>query len=278
VAGAALDVFETEPPGVTPLISKERVICTPHLGASTKEAQTNVARAVAAQIVDYLKNGTIINAVNVPSVTGELLKKIGPYLSLAEQMGCLQAQLPQGPIKEVVIEYDGNFNGFDLTPITTAVLKGLLSPIVKDDVNFVNAQTLAKERGIKVTEATSKEVTDYLNLITVKTITSDTTSTVSGTLFGKKDPRIVKINKFRLEMIPSGHMALINNIDKPGSIGEIGATLGNYGINIGRMQVGQEEDGDRNIIFLTTDTPIPPEVAEEMRHLSLVKSVITLEF
>ena len=278
VAGAALDVFEQEPPSETALIGLDRIVCTPHLGASTKEAQTKVARTIAEQIIDYLKHGTIVNAVNVSSVTGDLLEKIGPYLTLAEQMGCLQAQLPQGPIKEVAIEYEGDFNGLDLSPVTTAVLKGLLTPIVKDDVNFVNAQALAKERGIKVTETNSKKALEYLNLITVKTITSEATSTVSGTLFGKKDPRIVKINKFRLEMIPSGHMALINNIDKPGSIGEIGVTLGDHGINIGRMQVGQEEDGDRNIIFLTTDTPIPPDVAEAMRHLSLVKTVITLEF
>jgi D-3-phosphoglycerate dehydrogenase len=278
VAGAALDVFETEPPGVTPLISLNRVICTPHLGASTKEAQTNVAMAIASQIINYLKSGDIIDAVNVPSVTGELLQKIGSYLSLAEQMGSLQAQLPQGPIQEVVIEYNGNFNGLDLSPVTTAVLKGLLTPIVKDDVNFVNAQALAKERGIKVTETNSRESADFLNLITVKTISSEATSSVSGTLFGKKDPRIVKINKFRLEMVASGHMALIHNIDKPGSIGEIGLTLGRHDINIAKMQVGQEEDGDRNIIFLTTDTPIRPEVMDEMQALPLVKSVTSLEF
>lgn len=278
VAGAALDVFETEPPGITPLISLDHIICTPHLGASTKEAQTNVAMAIASQIINYLKNGAVIDAVNVPSVTGELLQRIGPYLSLAEQMGSLQAQLPQGPINEVAIEYNGDFNGLDLSPVTTAVLKGLLTPIVKDDVNFVNAQALAKERGIKVTETNSRASTDFLNLITVKTISSETTSSVSGTLFGKKDPRIVKINKFRLEMIASGHMALIHNIDKPGSIGEIGLTLGRHDINIAKMQVGQEEDGDRNIIFLTADTPIQPEVVDEIRALPLVKSVTILEF
>ena len=278
VAGAALDVFETEPPGKTPLVEHERVISTPHLGASTREAQTNVAVAVAQQIIDFLSEGTVINAVNMPSVTGEVLEKVGPYLTLAERMGCLQAQLVQGPIKEVVIEFQGDFNELDLSPVATAVLKGLLTPVVKDDVNFVNAQVMAQQRGIKVTETSSAESDYYVNQIIVRAITTEMESVVSGTIFGKKDPRIVKIDKFRLEMIPHGHMALIQNIDKPGSIGEIGTTLGRYDINIGRMQVGQEEDGDRNIIFLTTDTPIPETVVEEMRHLSLVKTVTPLEF
>lgn len=278
VAGAALDVFETEPPGDSPLFETGRVVCTPHLGASTKEAQTNVAVAVAEQIIDYLKNGTIVNAVNVPSVTGELLKKVGPYLNLGDCMGGLQAQLSRAPLKEVVVEYMGEFDGLDLTPVTTAVLKGILAPIVKDDVNFVNAPAMAKERGVKVIETTSTESSDYLNLIRVHAVTTEKTTVIAGTIIGKEDPRIVKIDKFRLEMIPSGDMALIHNIDRPGSIGEIGSTLGRYGININRMQVGQEEDGKRNIIFLTTDTPMPGEVIEALRALDSVKAVTPLKF
>jgi D-3-phosphoglycerate dehydrogenase len=278
VAGAALDVFETEPPGECKLFELDRLICTPHLGASTKEAQTNVALAVASQIIDYLKNGTIINAVNVPSVTGELLNRLGPFLTLADRMGCLQAQLCKGPVKEVVIEYAGDFFGLDLAPVSIAALKGLLAPAVKDDVNFVNAQILAKERGIKVTETTGSDSGHYINLITVRIITTEMTNTVSGTIFGKNDPRIVKINNFGLELIPRGHLALIHNLDKPGAIGSIGATLGNHNINIGRMQVGQEEDGERSVIFLSTDTPIPDAVRDELNALPLIKTVTLLEF
>ncbi|OQY58027.1 MAG: phosphoglycerate dehydrogenase [Desulfobacteraceae bacterium 4572_88] len=277
VARAALDVFETEPPGVTPLIELEEVICTPHLGASTREAQTNVAVAVAEQIIAYLKQGTIINAVNVPSVTGDLLVKLGPYLTLADRMGCLMAQLSKGPLKEVTIEYKGDFQDMDLSPISTAVLKGLLTPMVKDAVNSVNAPVYAKERGIKVTEITSASSEDYLNLITIRATTTEMSNVVSGTIFGKNDPRVVKINLFRLEMIPDGHSAIIHNLDQPGAIGSIGSTLGKHDINIARMQVGQEEEGDNNIIFLRTDTPIPENVVEELRTLPLVKTVLPLE-
>jgi D-3-phosphoglycerate dehydrogenase len=278
VAGAALDVFATEPPGQSPLLELDRLICTPHLGASTQEAQTNVAVAIAEQIIDYLQNGTIRNAVNVPSVTGELLKKLGPFLSLGDQIGKLQSQLIHGPLTEVVIEFAGDFQGMDVSPVGTAALKGLLAPYVKDDVNFVNARVIARERGIKVTETVSGESEDYVNLITVRAVTSEMTNTVSGTIFGKKDSRIVRINTFRLEMIPKGHLSLIHNIDRPGSIGEIGTTLGKHQINIGRMQVGQEEAGNRNIIFLCTDTAVPMHVIDELRGLPSVKKVIPLEF
>jgi D-3-phosphoglycerate dehydrogenase len=277
VGGAALDVFETEPPETCRLFEHDRVICTPHLAASTLEAQTNVAIAIAEQIIDYLKNGTIVNAVNVPSVTGELLIKLGPYLSLADRIGMLQAQLSRGPVKKVDIEYEGDFSGLDLTPITTAILKGFLSPMVQDAVNFVNSPLIAKEMGIKVTESTSAESDHFINLITMRVITTVMTNTVCGTIFGKRDPRIVQINNFGLELIPEGHLALIYNQDKPGAIGSIGMTLGKHRINISRMQVGQDQDGENNIIFLRTDTPIPDPVLEELRELPLINTVTPLE-
>ena len=278
VAGAALDVFKNEPPGLIPLFELDHLICTPHLGASTKEAQTKVAVDVAGQIIDYLKNDTILNAVNVPSVTGDLLKKLEPLLSLAERMGSLQAQLSQGPITAVDIEYAGDFKGLDLSPVSIAVMKGLLAPVVKDDVNFVNAQVLAKERGIKVTEAMSDESYEYVNLITVKVMTTETTNTVSGTIFGKNEHRIVKINNFRLELIPTGHISLVYNHDKPGAIGSFATLLGKNNINIDQMQVGQEETGRTNIIFLKTNVSIPENVIEQLLGLELIKTVTPLEF
>jgi D-3-phosphoglycerate dehydrogenase len=279
VAKAALDVFECEPPSCdNPLLGMDQVVCTPHLGASTKEAQTNVAVMVADQIIQYLSHGTIINAVNVPSVTGEVLEKVGSYIKLAEMVGALQAQLISGAPREVVVEYFGNFKGIDLSPVTTALLKGLLTPMVKDFVNFVNAHFIANERGIKVTETTIADHQEYTYLVKVKVVTTEGENLVAGTVFGKNDIRIVRINTFRLEMIPLGYMALIYNLDIPGSIGEIGTALGNHQINIARMQVGQEEGGERNIIFLCTDTPIPSDVVEELRNLKTVSTVTPLEF
>lgn len=277
VGGAALDVFEIEPPAGSPLFEFDNVICSPHLGASTAEAQTNVAVAVAEQIISYLQTGTIMNAVNVPSVSGELLGKLQPYLTLAERMGCLQAQLAKGAIKTVTIKYLGDFLGLDMMPVTTAALKGLLTPFLKDDVNFVNASVIAKERGIKVTESRSVEAEDFTNLITIHVTASQDSSTVSGTIFGKQEPRIVRINRFRLEAVPEGHLLLIYNDDRPGAIGSIGTVLGQHNINIARMHVGRETKGDRNMIFLDTDAPAPPETLEELRALPTVKSVTRLE-
>lgn len=277
LGGAALDVFTSEPPGKTRLMELDNFICTPHLGASTKEAQDNVAREVAEQIVAYLLHGTVKNAVNVPSISVELMNVLRPYAILLERMGLLQSQLADTAIFEARIDYSGIIAEYDVTPLTTAMLKGLLSPILKDDVNFVNAPYIAADRGIKVVESKSRTSEDFASLVKLTVGTLEGQNILSGTIFGKELPRILRINNFYLEAIPEGHNLLIFNQDSPGVIGQIASTLGNNGINISRMQVSEEKEKNQNVIFLTTSSFVGEEVLEELRKLSSVFSVRRIE-
>jgi D-3-phosphoglycerate dehydrogenase len=267
IACAALDVFEKEPPGENPLIRLDQVICTPHLGASTKEAQANVAIAIAEQIVDYSKNETIRNAVNVPSITGEILNILSPYLSLSERLGKFQGQLTTSRIEEVYIEYSGEITELELKPISINILKGLLNLIYEETINFVNAPIVAKERGIKVYETKTSHSEDYASLITLKVKSKEKESLISGTIFGKKDSRIVKINNFRLEAIPEGHILLIYTFDRHGVIGNIGTILGENGINISKMQFGREKKEGTSLILISTDETIPEKVKKSLKKI-----------
>ncbi|AEB09135.1 phosphoglycerate dehydrogenase [Desulfobacca acetoxidans] len=277
VAGAALDVFEQEPPVGSPLLLMGNVVCTPHLGASTEEAQENVAVAIAEQMVDYLLNGTVKNAVNAPSVSGEVLNQLRPYLTLAEALGAFQAQIAEGPIDSVNIEYIGEISKLDTTPLMHSIMKGLLYPVMRDEVNYVNAPAIAKDRGIHLTETKVESAEDFTTLIRLTVRAAQKENILAGTIFGRYEPRLVRINAFRLEAVPEGHMLFIYNTDRPGVIGAIGTTIGNHKINIARMTVGQEKERGQNIILLTTDTSVTPECLADVRALPHVASAHPLE-
>jgi len=273
VGGAALDVFTEEPPKPSPLLTMDQVILTPHLGASTEEAQESVALLVAEQMASYLIQGTIRNAVNVPSVSGEVLATIQPFLDLAERLGRFVEQLETTGMEEILVEYSGQVSESNTDPMTVAFLKGLLGTGVEEGVNFVNAPILAKERGIQVTENKTSTAGDYSSLIQVKIKTPGETVRVAGTIFGKKEPRVVRVNQFTLEAIPEGHMLLVNTNDRPGVVGNIGTTLGESGINIGQMQFGRELKEGKSLVVLNTDQRVNGEVVEKLRRLPNVLSV-----
>ncbi len=274
VAAAAFDVFEDEPvkPG-HPLLELDNFIATPHIGASTTEAQENVAVGIAEQIVDYFTKGLARGAVNIPSVPPELLSRIQPYVSLAEKMGLLQAQLYEGGLERVTVEYHGEVAGLTLAPLTVAVLKGLLTPILEDVVNYVNAPIIAKERGIEVKEVKSSDAGDFTSLIRVRVESGKKAHHLAGTLFHRKDPRIVEIDNFQVEVLPQGTMLLIFNVDKPGVIGAVAGALGDHSVNIARMQCSREERGGRALLIIGLDEPLAPGVIETIKRNPNILSI-----
>ncbi|MDZ4164310.1 MAG: phosphoglycerate dehydrogenase [Smithellaceae bacterium] len=277
VAGAALDVFEEEPTRNHELLSLENLICTPHLGASTDEAQVNVAIAIAEQISDYLRTGEIRNALNFPSVSAEVLNLIQPYLVLAEKLGLFEAQVVAGAIKEVTIEYSGEILAHNLAPITIALLKGLLTPVLREGINYINAPLVARERGINVVEVKSTELKAYTSLISLTVKTAREEGSAAGTIFGRNDPRIVKVNRFTVEIIPEGHMLLLSNFDRPGVVGNVGTILGDNQINIAQLHLSRQLVDQQALVVLSTDSLVPDEVMGKLKEIPHVVTVKRLK-
>jgi D-3-phosphoglycerate dehydrogenase / 2-oxoglutarate reductase len=215
--------------------------------------------------------------VNFPSVSAELLAVIRPYLNLAEKLGKFEAQLVSGAIKEVVVEYSGEILNYNVEPITISLLKGLLTPILNESVNYINAPLIAKERGIKVIESKSSEMKDYTSMISLTIRTAKSETTAAGTIFGRQEPRIVRINKFTVEVIPEGRMFVMFNYDKPGVIGNIGTTLGEDGVNISRLHLSREQVDGQAMVVLSTDSMVSADVIDKLRKLPHVISVTDLE-
>lgn len=281
VAGAALDVFEQEPPPTDhPLLKLDEVIATPHLGASTTEAQEGVALTVAEQMRDYLLTGALRGAVNVPALGAQELNALHPFITLAESLGRFQAQLVDDAVREVRLEYAGEVVELDAAPVTRAFLAGLLRD-VSARVNVVNAFLIAEERGIAVTASYKRAGSDFDPAVRTTVVTTSGEQSVAGALFGgvgrSREGRITEINGFRIEAIPHGHMLVTRNHDVPGVIGRIGTMLGEHQVNISRFHLGRRERGGEAMAVIETDAPLKTETLDELRSFEQVISARQIE-
>lgn len=280
VAGAALDVFETEPATASPLFAFENVVCTPHLGAATTEAQENVALHVAEQMSDFLLTGAVINAINMPSVSAEDAPRLRPYMELCEKLGAFAGQMiraADGSLRCVTIEYEGHAAALNHRPLTAAVLAGLLAPVMAG-VNMVNAPVLARDRGIDVAETVHDRPGEYQTLVRLTVTTDQQTRSVAGTLFAGSRPRLVDIKGIKVEADFAPHMLYVTNQDKLGFIGRFGATLAEAGINIATFHLGRASAGGDAVCLVSVDEPIQDSVLSLVRHLPLVMQATPLSF
>jgi D-3-phosphoglycerate dehydrogenase len=277
VAGAAFDVFSTEPANENPLFGHPNVVCTPHLGAATTEAQENVALQIADQMSEYLLRGAISNAVNFPSITAEEAPKLKPFIALAERLGSFAGQLTETGLKKVQISYEGHVAQMKVKALTSAAVAGLLRPMLQD-INVVSAPGVAKDRGIVVEEVTREGDCDYESLITVTVETERQSRSVSGTVFADGRPRIVNIKGIRMDAEFGPSMIYITNLDKPGFIGTFSGTLGEAGINIATFHVGRQAPGGDAIALIEIDGDLPASVLTKVQALPQVQSAKTLKF
>lgn len=277
IGGAALDVFVQEPAKESPLFGTPNFISTPHLGASTNEAQVNVAIQVAEQMADYLVSGGVTNALNVPSLSAEEAPRLKPYMALAEKLGSLIGQLAHGEIARVSIHSEGAAAELNQKPIVSAVLAGFLR-VHSDTVNMVNAPYLAKERGMEVREVRNEKEGDYHTLLRVSVKTDAGERSVAGTLFSNAQPRLVELFGIKVEADLVGNMLYVVNEDAPGFIGRLGTTLGEAGVNIGTFHLGRRDAGGEAVLLLSIDNEVTPELVATVRALPGVKTAMALKF
>ncbi len=277
VAGAALDVFEEEPPTSSPLLTLENIIVTPHLGASTVEAQLNVAVSVAKQCIEVLNGGSAKYVVNAPMVIPEHAELLQPYAQLAEKMGRFVTQIAGGRLSSVECIYGGDLSQYagSMKFVTRLALKGLLDPILQQPVNIVNADYIAKERGIAVSETVTQESSGFKNLITIRIRTDKGEESVSGSVFLKGRSRIVSVGSYTMDMIPEGHVLVSKHLDQPGVIGRAATILGKNNINIAGMQVGRFDPKQPALMVLNVDSPVPEAVIKE---LATLPGIFTMTF
>jgi D-3-phosphoglycerate dehydrogenase len=277
VAGAAIDVFSEEPATSNALFDHPHVVTTPHLGASSNEAQLNVALQVAEQMSDFLLHGAVTNALNMPSVSVEEAPRLRPYLKLAEQLGSFAGQVTEDPIKRIIIEYEGHATSLNTKPLTGTILQGVLRASL-DNVNMVNASLVAKERDIEVSEVRHEREGDYHTLIRLTVVTEKFTRDIAGTLFAEKRPRLVQIKGINVDAELGPHMLYVTNEDKPGMIGNLGTVLGENRINIATFALGRSAPGQDAIALIEIDGAIPAEVLEKVRRLPNVRQAKALVF